>query len=753
MPNPKDFREVFNLYRYLKQGTKTVFKKHADEFIGSGEGAQIYGRGHYSSEGERVASNYAKPLPSLKHLDTVRGKSLSQKIRVGYLSDRYTPYLRSALLRRELNFDKYGAKEANRIFDSELEHMFNVTNEKHIQPAYRAAKREEAKLPDFVRRYISTLEKRRDDLYKEWTDLYDKQIKESAVVLNETAYTTEERKALLKKIDEKYKPQQDAIFKERSRISKALDKIKEHHGYSDWPRIRYQQLKGSEDRAIESLMPENRKNNFLPLKETNTSYWKKIKPTFLKPESDVIAGKKGFINLSRVPKDLTYIDWRKPLPPHLQYALHDIYNSYNIPRNATGEEFYGTLTANIWKGSSRKEMQKAEKDITNMLYERGIHGVRYEANQGNSKHFNYVHFHPKDIEVVGWKEKHERDFVDVKDWTEKQIKDRWPTLTKENIKREPHPGPGMIKDIMANGPLPPAQRTGEEMFLPTIEGIRGAINIGKQDTQVFLEPNLLAKDVRRIASAIRKEVLKAGGTDRDAKTFKLIPPGTEANAISRVKPEVYRRILGASGVAAGATLYNEEDANAMPLGRFFEAGTPLAKRALQSAPSRTASKLIGETLEGRWFKEKQLNGKIIKNVTQGVDDKVRNIIFDDGTVQEIDAKDLSYIMAEMGNISQINKFHMQPPENKQIQAVKGLQHAYDRVGIGFKSLADSFINERNTMLRNTYGEPRHNSAGVYFGNQYLIIPKPYAEYLNGRSVTLRNGMTGKVRMDKRPLGE
>lgn len=213
------------------------------------------------------------------------------------------------------------------------------------------------------------------------------------------------------------------------------------------------------------------------------------------------------------------------------------------------------------------------------------------------------------------------------------------------------------------------------------------------------------------------------------------------------------RILGASGAAAGATLSNEEDANAMPLGRFFEAGTPLAKRALQSAPSRTASKLIGETLEGQWFKEKQLNGKIIKNVTQGVDDKVRNIIFDDGTVQEIDAKDLSYIMAEMGNMSQINKFHMQPPENKQMQAVKGLQHAYDRVGIGFKSLADSFIDERNTMLRNTYGEPKHNSAGVYFGNQYLIIPKPYAEHLNGSSVTLKNGMTGKVRMDKKPLGE
>lgn len=244
----------------------------------------------------------------------------------------------------------------------------------------------------------------------------------------------------------------------------------------------------------------------------------------------------------------------------------------------------------------------------------------------------------------------------------------------------------------------------------------------------------------------------------DIVTESNLPQTVQLNpekAVARLgsKPKGVFKILGASGAAAGATLGNEEEANAMPLGRFFKAGEPLAQRALQSAPSRTASKLIGETLEGQWFKEKQLNGKIIKNVTQGVDDKVRNIIFDDGTVQEIDAKDLSYIMAEMGNISQINKFHMQPPESKQMQAVKGLQHAYDRVGIGFKSLADSFITERNTALRNIYGEPRHNSAGVYFGNQYLIIPKPYAEHLNGSSVTLKNGMTGKVRMDKKPLGE
>ena len=284
----------------------------------------------------------------------------------------------------------------------------------------------------------------------------------------------------------------------------------------------------------------------------------------------------------------------------------------------------------------------------------------------------------------------------------------------------------------------PRQKVIKGKFLQDLKDILETENI--QDTSASLHelyaslinnPNakrLFPEKMQKVAKNLNK---KAGGRNIDI--VDVNAPPKQMSFMNKLYPP--SKVLGAAGVAAGATLLPSEDAEAFPFGKVIKGMKSI--KASKGIKSGTSKELTGRVLFGEEVKGLQMEGKTILNVTKSAG-PWRNINFDDGTSLPVTKDILHDIMREVGGRNYQYKFSQERGIDKLLAAEKSLKFHLARVN---KKKAGYQRKRLEKRLKQTFEPSTVEHVTCYYKGIELSMPREKAELLErvGRVVIERGG--------------
>lgn len=178
-------------------------------------------------------------------------------------------------------------------------------------------------------------------------------------------------------------------------------------------------------------------------------------------------------------------------------------------------------------------------------------------------------------------------------------------------------------------------------------------------------------------------------------------PNKSIAKIKTDKGSIYK-ILGLTGAGAGLSLFNQQEADAMPIGKFFPKGSAEAIRALKGPASSTAKDLKGVILKGATLENQPDFGKAIFKITKENADW-RNIIYKDGSIRRVTKDELANMEKILGTAKQEQVFLPKSVEGQKAQAEKSLNYHQARSTYGTAKSKAQDISLRKNQFRNLVG--------------------------------------------------
>ena len=200
------------------------------------------------------------------------------------------------------------------------------------------------------------------------------------------------------------------------------------------------------------------------------------------------------------------------------------------------------------------------------------------------------------------------------------------------------------------------------------------------------------------------------------------------------------KILGAGGVAAGASAVAPTESDAFPLGKIIEKAGKLAFLPA----SRSAKFLIG----------KEVNGKVVTNVVQNPNnDAWRYLLFNDGSAQEVSKDMLASSVRNIGTKTYTDKLSTKSIQDRLDQAKKSLE--YHRKRSQVLPARDTATKESHARLAERHraiqmgnlkelGQAAEEYVTVQTANGSFTMPHKYAKLLEEEgSVKIIRSIGGK----------
>lgn len=189
-------------------------------------------------------------------------------------------------------------------------------------------------------------------------------------------------------------------------------------------------------------------------------------------------------------------------------------------------------------------------------------------------------------------------------------------------------------------------------------------------------------------------------------------------------------ILGIGAVASDMLNPEESEAGMLGnVGKFFKSGSKGALKASTGNVSSAAERLVGQ----------KVGENTIKDVVGGHSKEWRTLVFEDGSAQTVPKVNVEKLCAEIGTMSQMNKFSTAGEEAKDLQADTALNLRQSRNLMGpNRSQPQRSMQKQRDITRELEVEPDTPVVGIYdLNGDYHTIQLPYAENLLKRGKIAR----------------